>query len=196
MIEGMRLAQDDINSPAGASAQVAEMTESEAVARASQGSADAFEWLYRAHVSRIFGLATRMVDVGAAEDLTQEVFIRAWQKLPSFRAESSFGTWLYRLAINWILTRRKAMSRDAERRLALVPPMTPKASSSRPARSGDRIDLERALDTLPPGARQVFVLHDVEGYQHKEIAEFLEISSGTSKSQLHRARMLLREYLR
>lgn len=168
-------------------------SESEAARRAAAGDPVAFEQLYRGHVDRIHSLARRMIDGGSADDLTQEVFIRAWKKLPSFRGDSSFGTWLYRLAINWILSRRRTIRREAERQASL--PRGPELVRTTRPRPDHGIDLERALETLPDGAREVFVLHDVEGYRHAEVAELLDISVGTSKSQLHRARMLLRRFL-
>jgi RNA polymerase sigma-70 factor (ECF subfamily) len=135
-----------------------------------------------------------MVGLEWAEDLTQEVFIRAWSKLGTFRGESSFGTWLHRLAVNLILSRRETLKRRAGRQQPEggILNRTP----ARERNPGLVMDLESALGRLPDGARQVFVLFDVEGYPHTEIAEMMGISPGTSKSQLHRARMMLREYLR
>jgi RNA polymerase sigma-70 factor (ECF subfamily) len=164
------------------------------VARAAEGDRRAFERLYREHVDRVFSLCLRMVgDRGAAEELTQDVFVRAWEKLALFRGESAFSTWLHRLAVNVVLTARKTTGRRLARDggddetidAVAAPPLAP----------GDRMDLEAAIAGLPPGARRIFVLHDVEGYKHEEIADFLGITSGGSKAQLHRARMLLREAL-
>ena len=164
------------------------------VALAARGDRQAFERLYRTHADRVFSLCVRMAgDRMLAEELTQDVFVRAWQKLGSFRGESAFGTWLHRLTVNVVLNRRKtdgrARGRDggADEELEFV--------SARPHAPGDRMDLEQAIAGLPPGARRIFVLHDVEGYRHEEIAEMLGITSGGSKAQLHRARMLLREAL-
>lgn len=128
-----------------------------------------------------------------AEDLTQEVFIRAWSKLGTFRGESAFGTWLHRLAVNFILSRRETLRRRAQRQVSenAVLERTP----ARGAHPGTGLDLEAAIQRLPEGARDVFVLYDVEGYPHAEIAKMAGISEGTSKSQLHRARKILREYL-
>ena len=128
-----------------------------------------------------------------AEDLTQEVFIRAWTKLGTFRRESSFGTWLHRLAVNLILSRRETLLRRSRRHLSDngILDRTP----AREHHPGAVLDFEAALLRLPEGARKVFVLFDVEGYPHAEIADLMGISPGTSKSQLHRARMMLREYL-
>jgi RNA polymerase sigma-70 factor, ECF subfamily len=164
------------------------------VALAAQGDRQAFERLYRANVDRVFSVCARMVsDRQLAEELTQDVFVRAWQKLGLFRGESAFSTWLHRIAVNVVLNRRKADGRlkgrdggDDE---------TIETIASRPGTPGDLMDLEGAIAKLPPGARRVFVLHDVEGYRHEEIGQMLGITSGGSKAQLHRARMLLREAL-
>ncbi|MGQ0764687.1 MAG: RNA polymerase sigma factor [Gemmatimonadota bacterium] len=173
-------------------------TESDApdVALAAAGDRVAFERLYRAHVGRVLAVCSRMVgDRGAAEELTQDVFVRAWEKLGLFRGESLFGTWLHRLAVNVVLNARKSEGRSRARfegdgeEIEVLPELP---SVSQP---GSGIDLEGAIALLPPGARRVFVLHDIEGYKHEEIAGMLQITSGGSKAQLHRARMLLREAL-
>jgi RNA polymerase sigma-70 factor (ECF subfamily) len=128
-----------------------------------------------------------------AEDLTQEVFLRAWQKLGTFRGDAAFGTWLYRLAVNLILSRRETLRRRDQR---FVPgEETLKRTPGIGETPGLGMDLESAIQDLPEGARQIFVLYEVEGYPHAEIAEMMGISQGTSKSQLHRARMILREQL-
>jgi RNA polymerase sigma-70 factor (ECF subfamily) len=146
-------------------------------------------------------------DRAAAEELTQDVFVRAWDKLALFRGESAFSTWLHRLAVNVVLHRRKAdgvrrsrytSSDEAEDdggsiEAAATAHVSPHRSGA--AGPGDRMDLEAAIAGLPPGARRVFVLHDVEGYKHEEIAGMLGITAGGSKAQLHRARLLLREAL-
>jgi len=160
---------------------------------AAAGDARAFERLYRGHVARIHGLARRMAGEDEAGDLTQMIFVRAWQKLGTFRGESKFGTWLHRVAINVILGRRASMKTERARRhegdeiFETLP--------SRPAGTEHRVDFDRAIVKLPQGARQIFVLHDVEGFKHEEIARLLKINIGTSKAQLHRARMLLRGHL-
>ncbi|MDH5590894.1 MAG: sigma-70 family RNA polymerase sigma factor [Gemmatimonadota bacterium] len=164
------------------------------VRRAAAGDHAAFERLYREHVGHVYALARRMAGDDGADDLTQEIFIRAWEKLGTFRAEARFGTWLHRLAVNHLLTRlrsrraREARTVQGDDVLAHEP--TPRRRSS-----GDALDLDDALRRLPDGAREVFVLYDVEGYRHDEIAERMGIAVGTSKAQLHRARMLLRGYL-
>jgi RNA polymerase sigma-70 factor (ECF subfamily) len=162
-------------------------------ALAASGDGRAFERLYRTHVNRIHGLVRRMVDAGQADDITQDIFVRAWEKLSTFRGEAAFGTWLHRLAVNVILARRQTISvertrfLDSEDALEGVP-----AKGSHEATA---LDFEEALAQLPEGARQVFLLHDVSGYKHEEIAKLLGIVPGTSKSQLHHARMALRKYL-
>lgn len=170
-----------------------ESTEDQDVARAREGDHRAFERLYRDHVGRIHSLARRMAGPGPADDLTQEVFIRAWSKLHTFRGDARFGTWLYRLATNLILSRRATIRRRESRNVAADERL--EGMGGRRDTPGLAVDFESAVGRLPDGARQVFVLYDVEGYTHGEIAEMMQISTGTSKSQLHRARMLLREEL-
>ena len=169
------------------------------VARAAAGDRSAFERVYRDHVNRVFSLCARMVsDRARAEELTQDVFVRAWEKLHLFRGESSFATWLHRLTVNVVLNARKVEGRqrsryeesDDEAGMDSLPGVV-----GMPLAPGDLLDLEEAITRLPPGARRVFVLHDVEGYKHEEIAEMLGVTSGATKAQLHRARLLLREAL-
>ena len=164
------------------------------VARAAAGDRRAFERLYREHVDRVYSLCLRMCgDRGAAEELVQDVFVRAWEKLTLFRGESSFSTWLHRLAVNVVLNARKGEGRRRGRIDESVAELdTLPHASDHP---GERMDLQAAIALLPPGARKVFVLHDVQGYRHEDIAELLGMTSGGSKAQLHRARMLLREAL-
>ena len=161
---------------------------------AQAGDTDAFERLYRTHVARVHSLARRMAGPQHADELTQDVFVRAWEKLDTFRGEAAFGTWLHRLAVNLILSRRQRMGRERDRFLA-DSEIALEHAHDRPRTVGLRLDLETAIERLPAGARQVFVLHDVEGYRHQEIADLLDIAPGTSKAQLHRARMLLRGHL-
>lgn len=161
-------------------------------ALAASGDGRAFERLYRAHVARIHTLVRRMVDADQADDITQDVFVRCWEKLRTFRGEAAFGTWLYRLAVNVILARRQTIGVERTRFL------DGDVLEAVPARSGaaeHHMDFEQALARLPDGARQVFLLHDVAGYKHEEIAELMGVVPGTSKSQLHHARMALRKYL-
>ena len=134
-----------------------------------------------------------MLDADEADDVTQDVFIRAWQKLSTFRGESAFGTWLHRLAVNVVLARRKTVGIERGRFIADDGPLD-RATGKRETLELS-LDFEEALAQLPEGARQVFVLHDVEGYRHEEIARMLGVVPGTSKSQLHHARMALRRHL-
>jgi RNA polymerase sigma-70 factor, ECF subfamily len=160
---------------------------------AQDGDTAAFERVYRRHTARIHALCSRMLSPEEADDLTQEVFIRAWQKLGLFRGDSAFGTWLHRLAVNLVLTRRQTFAARRSRFDDGDPDVLP--LPARRQRPDLRVDVDAAIRTLPPGARDVFVLHDVEGYTHEEIAGLLNVTAGTSKSQLHRARMSLRQYL-
>ena len=160
------------------------------VARARAGDAGAFRGLYEAHVGRVYALCLRMTgDRWDAEELTQDVFVRAWEGLGSFRGESRFSTWLYRLAVNTVLMARRT-TRRRERRIVLADRTAPVEGQHE-----ERLDLERAIAGLPEGCRTVFVLHDVEGWLHEEIATFAGIAIGTSKAHLFRARRLLRKAL-
>ena len=165
-------------------------------ARCRAGDADAFEELYRQHARRLYGLALRMVgSAEEAEDLLQDVFLQVHRKLPGFRGDSTLATWLYRLMMNHCLDhlrgrqtkmRRMTDSLDEEgasEPMAVTPAIPPAVS---------RLDLERAIGMLPAGSKAAFLLHDVEGFEHREIAQILGISEGTSKSQVHKARLKLR----
>ena len=165
------------------------------VERARQGERRAFETLYRENVGRVYALCLRMSgDADRAEELTQDVFVRAWSRLASYRGDAQFSTWLHRIAVNAVLQKRRGdkrrelrvETRDADR-LAEAP--APRATPM------ERMDLERAVAALPEGARAVFLLHDVQGYKHHEIADMMGLAVGTTKAQLHRARRLLREAL-
>lgn len=163
------------------------------VAAAAGGDRRAFERVYRMHVDRVFGLCVRMLgDRVQADEVTQDVFVRVWEKLPGFRGESAFSTWLHRVAVNVILSHRKSSGihhgRTADDDVL-------DATPSRRETIGERLDLDDAIGQLPRGARTVFVLHDVQGFTHEEIGEQLGITPGGSKAQLHRARMLLRAAL-
>ncbi|MBI4499930.1 MAG: RNA polymerase sigma factor [Gemmatimonadetes bacterium] len=169
---------------------------SEVARLAQSGDQDAFERLYRENVGRIYALCLRLSgDAVHAQSLTQDVFVRAWEKLPSFRGESAFSSWLHRLAVNVVLSGRRVDVRR-ERRVTITDDLeSVPAAGTREAPAGLALDLERAIAGLPPGARAVFVLHDIEGYEHQEIAEMTGIATGTSKAHLFRARRLLREAL-
>ncbi len=162
-------------------------------ALAAEGDSGAFERLYRRHVTRIYGLARRMAGPDDADELTQDSFVRAWQKIAQFRGEAAFGSWLYRVAISVILGHRRRLAIERER---LAPEEWNREGGPSHERSSEiGMDFETAIERLPARARHVFVLHEVEGYKHREIGRMLKITTGTSKSQLHRARMLLRATL-
>lgn len=183
--------------------QGGELSESEAIERAKQGDGDAFETLYDLHKRRVYSLCLRMTaNAAEAEDLTQEAFLQLFRKIGTFRGESAFSTWLHRMAVNVVLMRLR------KKNLPIVPlddPLETEEESSKKepgapdlklAGSVDRMQIQRAVDALPPGYRTIFVLHDVEGYEHNEIAELVGCSIGNSKSQLHKARMKLRDLLK
>ncbi|HWX25246.1 MAG TPA: sigma-70 family RNA polymerase sigma factor [Vicinamibacteria bacterium] len=166
------------------------------VRKAQAGDTTAFEELYRLNMRRIYALCFRLAgDAALAEELTQDVFVRAWQKIGSFRGESAFSSWLYPLAVNVALSERRARRRRLARVFATEDPTVFEKPSQRD-RPDLAFDLEKAMAGLPPGARSVFVLHDVQGLRHQEIAGIIGVALGTSKAQLHRARKLLREALR
>jgi RNA polymerase sigma-70 factor (ECF subfamily) len=163
------------------------------VARAAAGDVRAFETLYHAHLPRVYSLVRRMTGGRDADELTQDVFVRVWQKLASFRGEASFSTWLHRLTVNVVIERFRS---ERARRQRFLDDERVFDTLSAPMPSRDLpMDFETAMEQLPDGAREIFVLHDVEGYKHKEIGALLDISAGTSKAQLHRARMMLRKHL-
>jgi RNA polymerase sigma-70 factor, ECF subfamily len=163
------------------------------VALAARGDASAFERLYRTHVTRIHNLTRRMLGSHDADEVTQDIFVRTWQKLGQFRGESAFSTWLHRLAVNVVIEKRRSFAIHRER--MSDDPAALDAVTVTPARADLTVDFEAAIEQLPAGAREIFVMHDVEGYKHREIAALLDITSGTSKRQLHRARMLMRKHL-
>lgn len=174
----------------------------ETLALARSGDLKAFEKLYRARVGRVYALCLRMTsDPARAQDQTQETFVRAWRALGTYRGETGFASWLRRIAINVVLGDRRTQGRRIqERSMEGVGGGSASASGTlefptHVAAPGSGIDLERAISKLPTRARDVFLLHDIEGYRHDEIAALLDVTSGTSKSQLHRARKLLREAL-
>lgn len=167
------------------------------VERAVSGDRAAFEQLYRRHRDRVYGLAWRIAggDAALAEDLLQEAFVRAWQKLDSFRGDSRFGTWLHRLAVNVALSDRRIRVRKAHRETALEETVERTAYGERDVRAPEQMDLEQAIAQLPERARTVLILYDIEGYSHAEIADMTGMAVGSSKAQLHRARKLVREDL-
>ena len=167
--------------------------------RAAAGDMQAFEELFRQHRRLVYGLCLRMTqDVAEAEDVTQEVFVLLFRKIGGFRGEANFTTWLHRLTVNQVLMRfRKKKSRreDALVEEDLKPHESVRPTSPRASQMIDRITLESAIAKLPPGYRAAFILHDVEGYEHEEVARIMGCAVGTSKSQLHKARTKLRKLL-
>jgi RNA polymerase sigma-70 factor, ECF subfamily len=179
------------------------LSEPEAIERAKQGDAEAFESLYNLHKRRVYSLCLRMTaNTAAAEDLTQEAFLQLFRKIGTFRGESAFSTWLHRMAVNVVLMqlRKKNLPVVSLEDTLESEEESPRKELGAPdpllASSIDRMQLRRAVEALPPGYRKIFVLHDVEGYEHNEIAEIVGCSIGNSKSQLHKARMKLRELLK
>lgn len=171
--------------------------DSDLVALAREGDRLAFEKLYRRHRNRIYGLVWRLCggDGALAEDMLQEAFVRAWQKLDSFRGESRFSTWLHRLSVNVALSDRRIRVKRLERETALEGAAERMAMGEKDVYADKRMDLEQAISKLPERARTVLVLFDIEGYSHAEIAEIAGMAVGSSKAQLHRARKLIREEL-
>jgi RNA polymerase sigma-70 factor, ECF subfamily len=163
------------------------------VALAAAGDTAAFERLYRTHVARVHSLARRMLGPGDADEVTQDIFVRTWQKLHTFRGAAAFSTWLHRLAVNVVIERRRTYATRRDR--IDDDPAALERVTVPPARGDLTVTFDQAIERLPAGAREIFVLHDVEGYKHREIASLLDITSGTSKRQLHRARLLLRRHL-
>lgn len=168
--------------------------------KSAEGDGSAFEQLYRRHFRRVYALCLRMLgDQSLAEDLTQDVFINLYNKIGSFRGESAFTTWLHRMAVNQVLMyfRKRSTKSELTTEEGETPVQIVRGTENPNAMPViDRIALERAIQQLPPGYRTVFILHDVEGYEHEEIARMMGVSEGTSKSQLHKARLKLRSLIR
>jgi RNA polymerase sigma-70 factor, ECF subfamily len=184
--------------------QSGESEEAQAIERAKQGDAQAFQALYDRHKRRVYSLCLRMTaNTAEAEDLTQEAFLQLYRKIATFRGESAFSTWLHRLSVNVVLMHLRKKSLPVvslEETTQGGEDDTPKkdfgADDLALAGSIDRLRLQKAVEDLPPGYRTIFVLHDVEGYEHNEIAAIVGCSIGNSKSQLHKARMKLRDMLK
>jgi RNA polymerase sigma-70 factor (ECF subfamily) len=181
----------------------AKITEAEAIERAKQGDEAAFEVLYSLHKRRVYSLCLRMVSNPAqAEDLAQEAFLQLFRKVGTFRGESAFSTWLHRMTVNVVLMhlRKKSLPAVSLEETIETDDETqkkePGAEDVKLTGSIDRLQLQRAIERLPPGYRTIFVLHDVEGFEHNEIAQMVGCSIGNSKSQLHKARLKLRDYLK
>jgi RNA polymerase sigma-70 factor (ECF subfamily) len=181
--------------PVDAAAPAASVDDREHVRRAQARDMWAFEQLYHANLNRVYAVCLRMTaNVTHAEELTQRTFLTAWEKLPLFRGESAFSSWLHRVAVNTVLAHLRAEHRREARVFGTDDPaIFETACATAPA--GIRLDLDAAIGALPPQARAVFVLHDVEGWRHAEIAAELGVTTGTTKAQLHRARKLLQEAL-
>ena len=184
-------------------AHSAGLSEAQAIERAKQGDAEAFEFLYNLHKRRVYSLCLRMTaNTAEAEDLTQEAFLQLFRKIGTFRGESAFSTWLHRMSVNVVLMhlRKKGLPVVSLEEATEGDEDTPKKDfgADDPVLSGsvDRLRLQNAVEQLPPGYRSIFVLHDIEGYEHNEIAALVGCSIGNSKSQLHKARMKLREFLK
>ncbi len=182
-----------------------DLPEAEAIRLAQQGDAAAFERLYRLHSARVFALCLRMLkNLAEAEDATQEIFLQVFCKIHAFRGASAFSTWLYRVAVNSVLMRlrRKTLAKTSLDEITEAGESAGAASREPGARDQrlegyiDRLALRRAIDQLPPGCRTMFVLYDIQGYAHREIAKLAGCSVGNAKSQLHNARRRLRELLR
>lgn len=173
-------------------------TETRWVEKAQAGDRLAFEQLYRSHCGRIYALCWRMCggDRALAEDMVQEAFIRAWNKLDLFRGDSKFGTWLHRLTVNVVLSDRRIRVKRLQREREMVDEVERTLVGDRDVFAGLRKDLEAAIAGLPERARTVLILYDIEGYQHNEIAQMTGMAVGSSKAQLHRARKLVREVLK
>jgi len=184
--------------------ETSDLSEPDAIRLAQQGDTAAFERIYRLHNRRVYALCLRMVgNTAEAEDLTQEAFLQLFRKIHTFRGDSAFSTWLHRLSVNVVLMklRKKTLPETS-----LEETTEPDEETGGPRKdvggpdllltgSLDRVNLQRAIDQLPPGYRAAFVLHDIQGYEHNEIAKIMGCSIGNSKSQLHKARMRLRELL-
>ncbi len=187
------------SSPAETEIVAADTPDFELTRLAASGNISAFELLYERYHRRTYGLCLRMTSSQTeAEDLTQEVFIQLFRKIGSFRGESAFSTWLHRLTVNQVLMhfRRRSVKNERTSEDGEIPEqIVPGTENQARMPVLDRIGLTKAVSELPPGYRNVFLLHDVEGYEHEEVARILKISVGTSKSQLHKARLKLRGLL-
>jgi RNA polymerase sigma-70 factor (ECF subfamily) len=164
------------------------------VVRAQNGDTRAFERLYQAHAGRVLGLARRMIGPDLAGEITQDVFVRVWERLPTFRGDSLFTTWLHRLTVNLVLQDRRSRGRREAREFGSAD-LEIYGRTARRSMPGTRVDLERAIAALPEKARRVLVLRDVEGYKYDEIARMTGVSLGTVKAQIHRARGLVKDAL-
>lgn len=198
----MRPEKVDLTEPRNQNQSI-EPTEGQLIDQAKQGDAEAFERLYDKHKRRVYSLCLRMTaNTAEAEDLAQEAFLQLFRKIGTFRGESAFSTWLHRLSVNVVLMhlRKKSLPVVSLEETTQADDDLPRkdfgADDIALAGSIDRLELQKAVESLPPGYRTIFVLHDVEGYEHNEIAKIAGCSVGNSKSQLHKARMKLRDLLK
>ena len=180
---------------AAAPARTIDLDEVRVIRRAKNGDVDAFEDLYRRYSRRVYGLCLRMTaNASVAEDLAQETFVRVWERLDRFEGGARFAPWILKVTANVVLSHGRTRKRKYDREQSTD--WLDEVPETKPATlPGAGVDLERAIETLPKGARTVFVLHDVEGLRHREISELLGVAEGTTKAQLHRARRMLREAL-
>jgi RNA polymerase sigma-70 factor, ECF subfamily len=177
-------------------AEESRLADNELVERCLNGDLGAFEDLYRQHSTRLYNLAFRMVGNAAdAEDLLQDIFLTVYRKLESFRGASALGTWLYRLGMNVCLDRLRSKAARQDQATDTLDERLGGAQITGTLAGVSRIDLERAIASLPEGSRAAFLLHDVEGFDHTEVGQLLGVAEGTSKSQVHKARLRIREFL-
>jgi RNA polymerase sigma-70 factor (ECF subfamily) len=170
------------------------VTEDQLVQKAQEGSPEAFERLYEMHLRRVYALSLRMLsDPNRAEEATQDIFVRAWEKIDTFQFRSAFGTWLHRLGVNVILGNLKSEKRRDDRTSPVTDELDLFVREVQEAMPETRLDLERAIAELPPRAKEILILHDIQGFRYREIAEMIGTAEGTVKSQLNRARRLVRE---
>jgi RNA polymerase sigma-70 factor, ECF subfamily len=182
--------------PSNLMADESRLADTELVERCLNGDLGAFEDLYRQHSTRLYNLAFRMVGNAAdAEDLLQDIFLTVYRKLESFRGASALGTWLYRLGMNVCLDRLRSKAARQDQATDTLDERLGGAQSPGTLSGVSRIDLERAIASLPEGSRAAFLLHDVEGFDHTEVGQMLGVAEGTSKSQVHKARLRIREFL-
>jgi RNA polymerase sigma-70 factor, ECF subfamily len=185
-----------VETPSNTMAEESRLADSELVDRCLNGDLGAFEDLYRQHSTRLYNLAFRMVGNAAdAEDLLQDIFLTVYRKLESFRGASALSTWLYRLGMNVCLDRLRSKAARQDQATDTLDERLGNAPGGASLTGISRIDLERAIQSLPEGSRAAFLLHDVEGFDHTEVGQILGVAEGTSKSQVHKARLRIREYL-
>jgi RNA polymerase sigma-70 factor, ECF subfamily len=185
-----------LEAPSNLMAEESRLADTELVERCLNGDLGAFEDLYRQHSTRLYNLAFRMVgNASDAEDLLQDIFLTVYRKLESFRGASALSTWLYRLGMNVCLDRLRSKAARQDQATDTLDERLGNTLGASTLTGVSRIDLERAISSLPEGSRAAFLLHDVEGFDHTEVGQILGVAEGTSKSQVHKARLRIREYL-